>query len=105
MTLASRCQPTSARAWSDSLVDDIDLQRSDSGNLDLELVAAFHPERRLAPQADAVWRAGGDHVARLQPGHRREVLDDGGDIEDHVIGRVALDFGAIEAGHQHQRLR
>src|SRR4051794_35253067 len=99
ITLASRCQLASAAASSGSLVDDIDLQGPDPGDLDLELVAALHPERRLAAEADTVRRAGGDHVARLQPGHGREVFDDVGDVEDHVVGGVALDFGTIEAGH------
>src|SRR5260370_41262769 len=86
ITLASRFPPALVvgRA-SGSLVDDIDAKSPDAGDLDLDLVAALHPERRLAAQADAVRRAGGDDVARFQPGHGREIFDDGGDLEDPVI--------------------
>ena len=56
MTLASRRlrSPVPARPGSGSLVDDIDAQRADPGDLDLEPVAGLHPERRLAAQPDAV---------------------------------------------------
>src|SRR5262245_62994036 len=88
MTLASRPRLAGPVSERRSLVDDIDAQNADPGDLDLDLVAGPHPERRLAPQADAVGRAGGDDVAWLQPRHGRQVLYDGGDVEDHVVGRV-----------------
>src|SRR3954451_17192113 len=88
--LAARGPTRTGRAIG-SLVDDIDAQSPDAGDFHVDLVAGLHPERRLAAKTHAVGRAGGDHVARLQPGHGREILDDGGDVEDHVIGGVVLD--------------
>src|SRR5580704_9293810 len=97
ITLASRFHLAfAAGRASGSLVDDIDAQSSDAGNLDLDLVAALHPERRLAAHADTVGRAGGDDIAGLEPGHGREIFDDGGDVEDHVIGRVVLHGVAVQ---------
>src|SRR5690242_8290481 len=96
LVLARR--PAAAGRVIGSLVDDIDAQRSDSGDLDLDLVPRLHPEWRLAAEPHAVGRAGGDDVPRLQPGHGREIFDDGGDVEDHVIGRVVLHDGAVEPG-------
>ena len=81
------------------------LKSPDAGDLDLDLVAALHPERRLAAQADAVGRAGGDDVARLEPGHGREIFDDGGDVEDHVIGRVVLHGLAVQPRRELEPLR
>src|SRR5258708_38039930 len=106
MTVASRLDPAlAAGRASGSLVDVIDAQSPDARDLDLDPVATFHPERRLAPEPDAVGRAGGDDVARLQPGHGREIFDDGGDVEDHVIGRVVLDHVAVQPRRELERLR
>src|SRR2546430_15542186 len=107
ITLASRFQSAAASvaAGTGSLVDDIDAQGADAGNLDLELVAGLHPERWLAAEPDAVRRSGGDDVARLQPGYGREIFDDGGDVEDHVIGRVVLHHVAVEPRRELERLR
>src|SRR5215467_2201844 len=105
MTLVSRHQLAPAGTLSGSLVDDIYAQGSYSGDLDFQLVAGLHPERRLAAEPDAVRRAGGDDVARLQPGHGREILDDGGDVEDHVIGGVVLHHVAVQPRRQLERLR
>src|SRR4029453_4466193 len=101
ITLASRPLlaargPTRTGCAIGSLVDDIDAQSPDAGDFYVDLVAALHPERRLAAQTDSVGRAGGDDVARLQPGHGREIFDDGGDVEDHVIGRVVLHHAAVQ---------
>src|SRR5215475_2575048 len=104
MTLASRPSPAGRLSESGSLVDDIDAQNPDAGNLDLDLVAGPHPERRLAPQSDAVGRTGGDDVARLQPRHGRQVLYDGGDVEYHVVGRVVLHDLAVESRRELQTL-
>src|SRR5262245_27751273 len=105
ITLASRLMPAPAGRSMRSLVDDIDAQGSYARDLDLELVAGLHPERRLAPGADAVGRAGGDDVARLQRGHGREIFDDGRDIEDHVIGRVVLHHLTVQPRRELQPLR
>src|ERR1700733_10852565 len=106
ITLASRLHlALAAGRVSGSLVDDIDAQCPYAGNLDLDLVAPLHPERRLAAHADAVGRAGGDDVARLQPGHGREIFDDSGDIEDHVVGRVVLHGVAVQPRRALQPLR
>src|SRR5258708_10940075 len=43
-------------------------QRADSGNLHLEHVARFHPQRRIAAMTDPFRRAGGDHIARGERG-------------------------------------
>src|SRR5436190_6863902 len=105
ITFASRLTPAFAGKATCSLVDDIDAQYADAGNLDFDLVAALHPQRRLAAGADAIRRAGGDDVARLQPGHGREIFDDGGDIEDHVIGRVVLHHLAVQPRRELEPLR
>src|SRR5258705_403503 len=104
ITFASRLIPAFAGKAICSLVDDIGAQNPDAGNLDFDLVAVLHPQRRLAAGADPVGCAGGDDIARLQPGHGREIFDDGGDVEDHVIGRVVLHDGAIQPRREFEPL-
>src|SRR5471032_3325533 len=109
ITLASRRQLAdtcgAAVTPSGSLVDDIDVQSPDAGDLDLDLVAALHPEWRLAPKAHTIRRARGNNVARLEPSDGRKILDDGGDVEDHVVGRVVLHHGTVEPRRELERLR
>src|SRR5258708_15424084 len=105
ITFASRAIPARAGRLKGSLVDDIDAQSPDSGNLDLDLVAALHPQRRRAAEAHAIGCAGGDDVARLQPGDGRKIFDDGCDVEDHVVRRVALHDVAVQPRHEFESLR
>src|SRR5580698_2578348 len=66
ITLASRLHlALAADKASGSLVDDIDAQCPYAGDLDFDLVAALHPERRLAPRAAAAGGAGANVVAGL----------------------------------------
>src|SRR5689334_25440714 len=87
--LASLRQPSAccgpAATPNDSLVDDIGTQSPDPGDLDLDLVARLHPERRLAPQTDTVRRARCDDIAWLKPGDGREILDDRGEDRKSVV--------------------
>src|ERR1700704_871972 len=52
-----------------TLVHDAVAQRADVRDFHLQHIAGLHPDRRSAPRADAVGRAGGDDVAGRQ---RRE---------------------------------
>jgi hypothetical protein len=75
-------------------------QCADAGNLDLHGIAGLHPQRRLANEADAFRGAGGNDVAEVERQQHREIGDDGGYVEDQVVGQGALDFRAVKAGAQ-----
>src|SRR3954468_14557053 len=75
-------------------------------DLDLDLVAGLHPERGIAPRADAAGRAGDQHVARDERGPGRHVFDDLRDPEDHLLGARVLHALAVQsAGERHRRAR
>src|SRR5882672_5332145 len=78
------------------------LEDADLVDLDLDLVAGLHPDRRVAARADAAGRAGDEHVARLQRGPARDVLDDLRDLEDHLLGGGVLHALAVQAARQRQ---
>src|SRR5690606_11737075 len=57
------------------LIDDGIAQHADAGDVDLDDVAGFQPERRLAPRADAARRARHEHVAGLELRPDRAIRD------------------------------
>src|SRR5438874_12152550 len=85
-----------------SAVGDRVLEDADLVDLDLDLVAGLHPDRRVAARAGAAGRAGDEHVARLERGPARDVLDDLRDLEDHLLGGGVLHALAVQAARQRQ---
>ena len=81
--------------WTTGFAEDADL-----GDVDLDRIAGFHPQRRRAPRPDAGGRAGCDDVAGFERRDRREIFDDARDRVDQQIGGRALHFGAVEAGDE-----
>src|SRR5581483_5522072 len=69
----------------------------------LDHIARLHPQRRGAAGADAAWRAGDDHVARLEPREGRAVFDLARDIENHLADEGILNHLAVEPGLQPER--
>src|SRR4051794_30491589 len=69
-----------------SAVRDAVLEDADLVDLDLHLVAGLHPQRRGATRAHAAWRARHQNVAWQQRGPGGDVLDDLGDLENHLLG-------------------
>src|SRR5438105_4625112 len=85
-----------------SAVGDRVLEDADLVDLDLDLVAGLHPDGRVAPRADAAWRAGDEHIARHERCPGRDVLDDLRDLEDHLLGGGVLHALAVQAaGERH----
>src|SRR5688572_30774504 len=79
------------------IIGDGVLEDADLVDLDLNVVAGLHPDRRGAPRADSARRAGDDHVARHERGPGRDVLDDLRDLEDHLLGGCVLHALAVQA--------
>src|SRR3954462_5749025 len=82
---------------SGSAVGDRVLEDADLVDLDFDLVARLHPQWRIAPRADAAGRAGDQHVAGLQGRPCPDVLDDIGDIEDHLLRGGVVHALAVQA--------
>ena len=59
-------------------------------DLDLDRVAGLHPDRRLAPRADAARRARHDDVAGLELRPRRAVLDELRHVEAQLADALVL---------------
>ena len=72
------------------------LERAEAGDLELADVTGLERDLRLAREADAGRRAGGDQVARRQRHDVREVLDDVADVEDEVLRVAVLHQGAVD---------
>src|SRR3954463_6990140 len=85
---------------SGSAVGDRVLEDADLVDLDFDLVAGLHPQRRIAARADAAGRAGDQHVAGLQRRPCRDVLDDLGDLENHLLGGRVLHALAVQAARE-----
>src|SRR6478735_9589430 len=66
-------------------------QVADAGDGDFDLVADLH-------RADTFRGAGQDHVAGQQRHRARDVGDQRGDVEHHVLGAAVLDEVAVEPG-------
>ena len=66
-------------------------QDAEAGDRDLDLVTHLH-------RADALGGAGEDDVAGQQGHHAGDLLDQGGDVEDHVAGVAVLLEVAVEVG-------
>src|SRR6478736_2152 len=92
---SSRIVAVAFSRW--SAIGDPVLEDADLVDLDLHPVAGLHPDRRGAARADAARRAGDQHVAGLELGPRRDVLDDLGDLEDHLLGGGVLHALAVQA--------
>src|SRR4051794_15594627 len=73
-----------------SAIGDAVFEDADLVDLDLHLVAGLHPERRRAARAHAAWRSRHQHVAGQQRGPGGDVLDDLGDLENHLLGGGVL---------------
>src|SRR5882724_10107945 len=67
-----------------SLRDHAVADRAQVLDRDLDDVSGQEPDRRLAGEAHAAGRAGGDHVTRDQAGKGGEELDRAGNVNDHL---------------------
>ena len=77
-------------------------QHADPGDLHLQHVAGLHEQLRIAAVADALRRAGGDHVAGRERGEVGAERHDVRDRIDQEIGAGALHLLAVEPRHQRQ---
>src|SRR3954471_19168741 len=73
-----------------SAIGDAVFEDADLVDLDLDLVAGLHPQRRGATCAHAAWRARHEHIARQERGPGRDVLDDLRNLENHLLGGGVL---------------
>lgn len=99
-SMPCRCPPTLpvSYASTNNLVGYGVAQRADTFDRAGHHIAMLHVKRRLAGMAYAAWRAGQDHIACLKAHHLAEFMDQFGDIEDHVVGRVRLHRLTIKEG-------
>src|SRR4029079_15179547 len=65
----------------------------------------LHPQRRLARMADALGRAGGDDIARMQRGEIRAEADDLLARIDQLVGAGVLDLLAVQPRRQSELAR
>src|SRR5262244_1527737 len=75
-------------------------QGADAGDFDLEHIAGLHPYRRIAAVADALGRAGRNHVARRERGEVGAERNDVRNGVDEQASARMLHLLAVEPRHQ-----
>src|SRR5437660_2016918 len=73
--------------------------------LDLHNVAWFHPQRRLAREADPFRRAGCNNIPGDERRPIRAIGNQGRDVEDQIVDAGMLHLLAVEPRHQVQASR